>query len=585
MEYIEFLVSGKVDGECSIEKLKTIIKNRFNVQIEMSSSKVLADYLYEEVNVDDSPELYEEIKSEFDFQLDNHHYKVNILRFTKYDVRYLKCRIETNEITNIEDICESEWFSFRTTLVELLYDQFGEIHWLSDSQNIKVSSDLYSKMHALENFLRSIIDEYMCIKHGKTWFEKYSYEDYVNKYLKFSEWFRKSRYELFKKIDNHLFNLEISDVFEVLKHAKKIVISKNVIKALEDIKKDKTNKDGMFNTDLLDEPSLWDEENMEEAFSNAVVNRWDNDFSKRRNMIAHNKMICLPMYMDTINQIVFFNESFVESKKVLLRRLKSDEDEIIRTAAREYDISLNMEYCGFDESLYDIDSVIDKLMDTEEIIELCGILEDDLESLKFCAEETFDSISTLYDGLTELNFFEDDEFIGEDMLRQYIYLLENNPIQNSLINLVKKSMSYDEYRIIEYELKGHLEMVQKNLLIVIHSFENVNIQRFTEGTIAEFIGFDGNSYELILYGEIFPERGTTNELRISIKENENEISEGYIFINYGDYEINDDGIPMPSAVEGITVNINDIIQKLSCIIDKEGKCIKRIAELAYNVEL
>ena len=90
MEYIEFLVSGKVDGECSIEKLKTIIKNRFNVQIEMSSSKVLADYLYEEVNVDDSPELYEEIKSEFDFQLDNHHYKVNILRFTKYDVRYLK---------------------------------------------------------------------------------------------------------------------------------------------------------------------------------------------------------------------------------------------------------------------------------------------------------------------------------------------------------------------------------------------------------------------------------------------------------------------------------------------------------------
>lgn len=272
-------------------------------------------------------------------------------------------------------------------------------------------------------------------------------------------------------------------------------------------------------------------------------------------------------------------------KKVLLRRLKSDEDEIIRTAAREYDISLNMEYCGFDESLYDIDSVIDKLMDTEEIIELCGILEDDLESLKFCAKETFDSISTLYDGLTELNFFEDDEFIGEDMLRQYIYLLENNPIQNSLINLVKKSMSYDEYRIIEYELKGHLEMVQKNLLIVIHSFENVNIQRFTEGTIAEFIGFDGNSYELILYGEIFPERGTTNELRISIKENENEISEGYIFINYGDYEINDDEIPMPSAVEGITVNINDIIQKLSCIIDKEGKCIKRIAELAYNVEL
>ena len=47
--------------------------------------------------------------------------------------------------------------------------------------------------------------------------KKYSYEDYLNKYKKFSEWFRNSKYNLFKKIDNHLFNLEIDDIFEALK--------------------------------------------------------------------------------------------------------------------------------------------------------------------------------------------------------------------------------------------------------------------------------------------------------------------------------------------------------------------------------
>lgn len=100
-----------------------------------------------------------------------------------------------------------------------------------------MATDLYGRMHSLENYLREIINSYMCIVHGGDWFEKYSYEGFLNKYLKFSEWFRKSDYDLFKQVDNHLFNLEIDDIFDALKAAKKKQLSGTVIKALEEIKK------------------------------------------------------------------------------------------------------------------------------------------------------------------------------------------------------------------------------------------------------------------------------------------------------------------------------------------------------------
>lgn len=174
---------------------------------------------------------------------------------------------------------------------------------------------------------RGIINRYMAIKYEGNWFETYTYEDYMDKYKIYNKWFLSSKYGLFKRIDNHLYNLEIGDIFRLLKTAKKKQIDRVVKTAIENIvKHEKDKASDYINSDILDAPSLWEEEKFDEVFSDEIVEKWQDDFSKRRNMIAHNKMICKDLYFDTIAKIQFYKEEFLKAEKVLLSYVKPFRD-------------------------------------------------------------------------------------------------------------------------------------------------------------------------------------------------------------------------------------------------------------------
>lgn len=452
-------------------------------------------------------------------------------------------------------------------MIGLLDGNFEQIFWLADSQNMKMATDLYGRLHILENYLREIINSYMSIKHGGDWFEKYSYEDYMNKYLKFSEWFRDSQYDLYKKVDNHLYNLEIDDIFVTLKAAKKKQITNVVKRALEDIKKhEKEKATEIASVELLDSPSLWDEENFDEIFNKTVVGRWKNDLSKRRNMVAHNKMICRDMYNDTVATIDYFENEFEKAEKLLKRRIKSKEILEANRLQREDEEAMNLEYCDIRSELLDEQDIIERLNETDDFICLSGIINDSISDISEKIEDTILSLKYIRESLQEETFFEDDELMRKDLLEKYIELGDTHYLYSTWNTLLEGKVTKEIYRIIEDALQTHLLSIEQKLKNIRDSVFYVDLNCFSEGDLVRIEDYAGNEFAVNVSGWFCPERGSSDEVYVNWIENGVNSVSGGIYISYGDYEMTEDDIPIPCVEDELVVKFSEVNDNLETVV-------------------
>lgn len=555
-----------------------------NVKIEKQERKYLEDYNYEiiEEYEQDSLNL---ISINGEFQYRSNKCKFDIQRMTKDNQFLLDIQIVYLEIDDIRDLKNSQWFDFKEILLNKISEKYEYIYWLEDTQNQKMATELYLNMYELENYLREIVNFYMCSMHGGNWFEKYSYEDYLNKYKKFSEWFRNSKYNLFKKIDNHLFNLEIDDIFEALKSAKKIPLKKSTKKALETIEeKEKEKATNIANIKLLGQLSLWDEEKMGEAFKESTVLRWQKDLSKRRNMIAHNKMICREMYFDTLDSIEFFKNEFNKAEIILNNRIVTNEKNYIKNIQRDQEIQLNLEYCGIDSNFLNEENIIDRINDTDDVIELSGEMEDKIKTIELLLDDEILELEELIEYLQIDNFFDRYKFVAKELLNQYIEFCKAHQLYSVWIGLLNH-MTCNVYLLIEPEIQKYLENKKSKMEQMRKSINLVVFDTLEEGNLLTLVDMRGNKYELNLSGMFCPDRGASNTLSILLKENEEIISSGMIEITYGDYDITEDGIPIPYVEDELIVDLTEVKKYMIKILDKIIMELRENEQEILNIEI
>ena len=586
MEYVKVLCCGEENSDFSrISFLLGRMTSVIGITVKHKKEVCLADFIQEEID-EENVEYYEPYKVNCEFVYQSKECEMNIERITNVGKRYIIIDIRYSEEDDISLLVDSIWYEFKEKLIDLLYGNYEQIFWLADSQNMKIATDLYGRLHILENYLREIINSYMSIKHGGDWFEKYSYEDYINKYLKFSEWFRNSRYNLFKKVDNHLYNLEIDDIFDALKVAKKKQISNTVKRALEDIKKHEKDKAGeIASVELLDSPSLWDEEGFGEIFSKSVVGRWKEDLSKRRNMIAHNKMICRDMYNDTISTIDYFEKEFRKADKLLKRKIKSEEILEIIKLQSETEEAMNLEYCDIEPELLEEQNIIERLNETDDFICLSGIIEDRILHIKEKIGETLLSLKYIKDELQEDTFFEDDELVREDLLEKYIELGNSHYLYSTWKKLLEGKVTKNIYFLIEDKLQEYLLSVERKLETIRNSVFCRDLNDFSEGDIVRIKDFEGNEFAVNVSGWFCPERGSSNEVYVNWIENGTNSVYGRIYISYGDYEMTEDDIPIPCVADEFIVKFSEVNNKLEAVIDSIEEALNKIENQYIELEI
>ena len=586
MEYIKILCCGKENGELSsISLLLERMKNVLGITIKKISGVCLADFTQEDID-EENEEYYEpfELTSEFVYQ--SKECQMNAERITKSGKRCIYLNIQYSEDDDISLLASSIWYEFKEKMIELLHGNYEQIFWLADSQNMKIATDLYGRLHILENYLREIINSYMSIRHGGDWFEKYSYEDYMNKYLKFSEWFRDSQYDLYKKVDNHLYNLEIDDIFVALKAAKKKQITNVVKRALEDIKKhEKEKATEIASVELLDSPSLWDEENLDEIFSKTVVGRWKNDLSKRRNMVAHNKMICRDMYNDTVVTIDYFQNEFEKAEELLKRRIKSEEILAANRLQREDEEAMNLEYCDIRSELLDEQDIIERLNETDDFICLSGIINDSISDISEKVEDTLLSLKYIRESLQEETFFEDDELMKKDLLEKYIELGDTHYLYSTWKALLEGKVTKEIYRLIEDALQDHLLSIEQKLKNIRDSVFYVDLSCFSEGDLVRIEDYAGNEFAVNISGWFCPERGSSDEVYINWIENGENSVYGGIYISYGDYEMTEDDIPIPCVEDELVVKFSEVNDKLETVVTGIMDILNKIESKYVELEI
>ena len=586
MEYIKILCCGKENGELSsISLLLERMKNVLGITIKKISGVCLADFTQEDID-EENEEYYEpfELTSEFVYQ--SKECQMNAERITKSGKRCIYLNIQYSEDDDISLLASSIWYEFKEKMIELLHGNYEQIFWLADSQNMKIATDLYGRLHILENYLREIINSYMSIRHGGDWFEKYSYEDYMNKYLKFSEWFRDSQYDLYKKVDNHLYNLEIDDIFVALKAAKKKQITNVVKRALEDIKKhEKEKATEIASVELLDSPSLWVEENFDEIFSKTVVGRWKNDLSKRRNMVAHNKMICRDMYNDTVVTMDYFQNEFEKAEELLKRRIKSEEILAANRLQREDEEAMNLEYCDIRSELLDEQDIIERLNETDDFICLSGIINDSISDISEKVEDTLLSLKYIRESLQEETFFEDDELMKKDLLEKYIELGDTHYLYSTWKALLEGKVTKEIYRLIEDALQDHLLSIEQKLKNIRDSVFYVDLSCFSEGDLVRIEDYAGNEFAVNISGWFCPERGSSDEVYINWIENGENSVYGGIYISYGDYEMTEDDIPIPCVEDELVVKFSEVNDKLETVVTGIMDILNKIESKYVELEI
>ena len=586
MEYIKILCCGKENGELSsISLLLERMKSVLGITIKKITGVCLADFTQEDID-EENEEYYEPFELTLEFVYQAKECLMNVERITKSGRRYIYLNIQYSENDDISLLVSSIWYEFKERMIELLHGNYEQIFWLSDSQNMKIATDLYGRLHILENYLREIINSYMSIKHGGDWFEKYSYEDYMNKYLKFSEWFRDSQYNLYKKVDNHLYNLEIDDIFVALKAAKKKQITNVVKRALEDIKKhEKEKATEIASVELLDSPSLWAEENFDEIFSKTVVGRWKNDLSKRRNMVAHNKMICRDMYNDTVATIDYFQNEFEKAEELLKRRIKSEEILAANRLQREDEEAMNLEYCDIRSELLEEQDIIERLNETDDFICLSGIINDSISDISGKVEDTPLSLKDIRESLQEETFFEDDELIRKDLLEKYIELGDTHYLYSTWKALLEGKVTKEIYRLIENALQDHLLSIEQKLKNIRNSVFYVDLSCFSEGDLVRIKDYAGNEFAVNVSGWFCPERGSSDEVYINWIENGVNRVYGGIYISYGDYEMTEDDIPIPCVEDELVVKVSEVNDNLEIVVTGIMDILNKIENKYVELEI
>lgn len=589
MEQIKILCCEKDNEKIdNLNELLSIMKTELGVNIYDSNYICKADFILEKIDIED--ERYDEFHIPFEasirLEYKGEDIKLSIEKKTKYE----KCSWILNIVTEMEDKIDlfeySILYEFKENLLNVLSRKFEKVFWLEDTQNTHIATDLYAKVHEVENFLRGIINKYMAVKYGGNWFETYTYEDYMDKYKKYNEWFINSKYNLFKRIDNHLYNLEIGDIFKLLKTAKKKQIDKVVKNAIESVKKhEKDRASDYVNIDILDAPSLWEAENFDEVFPEEIVKKWEDDFSKRRNMIAHNKMISRDFYFDTITEIHFYKEEFQKAERVLLSHIKSSELIEAEQLSRQEEIAMNLEYCDISSELPDEQEIVDKLNETDDFMELFWIIYEAIPKIRNKIEDLLAYTDDAESHFHIDNFFNGDNFTQMELLHEYVNFFADHEHYCAWIRLMEKDFNSDIFRLMEGEIQEGFNNLKDELSRIYESIYCADLSCFSEGEQVRIEDFTGNKYVVQSSGWLCPERGHTDEISMELICNGELIDYGDIWISYGDYEMSEDGIPMPYAEDGLVVRFSNINEKLSSIIDEIADRLDQIEDKLIKIEI
>lgn len=151
--------------------------------------------------------------------------------------------------------------------------------------------------------------------------------------------------------------------------------------------------------------------------------------------------------------------------------------------------------------------------------------------------------------------------------------------------IIAYQTGYVLYCVGDYALQDHLSSIERKLENIKDSVFCVDLNCFSEGDIVRIKDFEGNEFAVNVSGWFCPERGSSNEIYVNWLENGVNSVYGGIYISYGDYEMTEDGIPIPCVEDELIVRFSEVNNKLEEVIDSIAEILNKIENKYIELEI
>lgn len=566
-----------LDKDFLLEVGKELVKK---VQNDLSKTKRYYTKFFDE-------EIIPEVK--FEIQVDGRQYKIVLTRDTYGDKIIIGCHIEHE---NEELELFGTVYNVKIKIIELFNRicENSNIFMLQDFNNELICQTAYLKIHKVENRLRNLITKYLMKKYGRLVLSKSLKKD-VDEY---SKWFRdetKGKYRTFKRINTDYANLDFSKIVKILdlNDAKCIdetgtsisselgnlndllsddidfkEVNEQISKIKEQISKRKNVFDDSMNEAKRKEiQGMFGIENetddLRVILDSDFRALWENELSKMRNMVAHNKPICQELYNDICSKCDEANRKFDECFDFINGHFYSDEEGVF--SALE-DMAIEEEEKNY--------------FDVEQAREQVGI-EFSLSESKIESEITEDSspiqnfIATVSVLKDMRNYFETIDCLNEEFRfvdDEDVTIDFKLDIFNTINDEFSLGRTFDDIRDMELidliydllygelDIDGAIEMYTDDTL---YPYSGDRFEYFSMDYHINWLSLDNKNYEVNFYGVIEPENGGVDNLDFELFI-DNELNKTYsIQIDYGDYTIPSEGYIDDRAVDCLVSDIEDVI--------------------------
>ncbi len=539
-----------VEIVCSSIKNTSRNNNKFIENIvTLFEEKLSTKEVYFDINIEDDLENFMDyaVMALGEIEYKEKNFLIELRRYTINDNLMLNVDIAVEEnykYVGIDDVI----YDFKIEVKNILKEVFVDIYWQQDNHNNEICKELYGEVYILENRFRQLIIEFMAKKYGYEWNAKLVGKLLKKKIQEYSQWYKKN-YEEFRDVYIDLFNLQVDDLIKFLESVYEVeqvenevkeyfiktstsneLIQKGVDKVSETIK--------MQMSEILQKYSIWNlyiEDILAEDFRDLWL-----QFSKMRNMVAHNKPICKKLHNDFIKTENNLNERFDKLKTYIKEHFDITNKEVIDLLSNKRHIEMQecddiyREEAGLSSMPNDENEVFDEINDNDSIRYLLNYIVEYVSSFKSKTEE----------------------LIG------YLESIEYNSLEQELRNCIINKILGIEISEINLDEDWFNDRINCLIDDLNHKFKNSCCSDyFSFDTVAELYGCWNNSLKICVDGDICIEEGHTDELNIKLI-NEEFIEEGKILRTYGEYSISDYGAAMPEVEDDLTVDILDLQREL-----------------------
>lgn len=447
-------------------------------------------------------------------------------------------------------------FDFKIIFKDTLKIFYKEIFINQDTQNQKICTELYTTVHGVENLFRHIINLYMVNKFGAKWFENNITDIFQSKVSEYSKWYR-DNYTVFVDIQSALFNIQIDDLITMLKDSFIDTLSKSEMDAVQTLKK-KLGEDRIslvVKKEYIQLKPIWESE-FSTIFDATFESDW-NTYTKMRNMIAHNKPICLKLRRDILDMSERLEKSLLEKLRFVNIKFKSIEESHIKELYSDYEEEFYMEEAGL-EKTPDMEDVIQEIMEDESYSKLLNIVEEYINDFKIENDDLINLLETIKDEKM-LNTYPINEF-QERVLLLYKIFYTSGLIQDYIkVDLIRNMEMNKKVRDILIE---EVYLLIEKMVKSEKSKDMFKVDYFQFGELATIKDFSNKTLSIKNTGYIIPASGDSDSLDIDIYINDIKIDDahGGIKRSYGDYSIHEEeGYAMPEFLDEFDVQLTETI--------------------------